>query len=58
VFPRLARLCCRGKIIRLHPSNHKFQFLPVRNQAALEGVARKTADGFASASFDAWMKVK
>ena len=28
------------------PLNDKFQFLPVRNQAALERLAQKTADGF------------
>src|SRR5208337_3256835 len=27
-------------------SNYKLQFLPVRNQAALEGLAEKAADGF------------
>src|ERR1017187_9103193 len=41
-----ARFPSCGLAARAPVSHHKFQFLPVRNQAALEGLAEKTANRF------------
>src|ERR1035441_4826736 len=46
LFPCFVIHWCLPNHLAFLASNNKFQFLPVRNQAALEGLAEKTANRF------------